>query len=360
MSIPSGSFPHAPMPPCHHYGRETMAGEVRFGIVGLGMGRGRARKAVETPGSKLMCVCALEEEQAKTAAEELACDWTTDYDEMLARNDIDAVGVMTPSGLHADFAIKAVASGRHTFTTKPMDIRLEKCDALIDAAEKAGVILAVDFDSRYVPSNHQIRQGVQSGTLGRILFGDLRMKWLRKQEYYDGGSPPGWRSRKITEGGSIANQGVHYVDLLQWFLGPVESVYARSATLTHDIETEDATQAMITFGSGAWGTIQTTTCNIPNAGTVMEISGTDGMIVWKNNQVELWHMEGDPEATPDAFAPPEDLPGSIIEDMVSAITRGTPVAVDGYEGRKAVAIFNAAYESARTGAAVKVDHRERR
>lgn len=337
-----------------------MADDVRFGIVGLGMGRGRARKAAETPGAKLACVCALDEERAKEVAEELGCDWTTEYDEMLARNDIDAVGAMTPSGLHADFAIKAIRAGKHAFTTKPMDIRLEKCDALIDAAEKAGVVLAVDFDSRYVPSNHQIRMGVQSGKLGRILFGDLRMKWLRKQEYYDGGSPAGWRSRKATEGGSIANQGVHYVDLLQWFLGPVESVYARIGTLTHDIETEDATNAMLTFGSGAWGTIQTTTSNVPSLGTTMEIGGTDGTIIWKNNQVELWHMEGDPEASPDAFVPPENLPGGIIPDMVSAITKGTPVAVDGYEGRKSVAIFNAAYESARTGKTVKVDHREKR
>lgn len=328
---------------------------VRFGIVGLGMGRDRAEITARTPGAKLVCVCDILEDQAREVAEELGCDGCTDYEEMLGRKDIDAIGVMTPSGMHADFAIQAVQAGKHTFTTKPMDIKVEKCDALIEEAEKAGVVLAVDFDSRYVPSNHQIRMGIRSGKLGNILFGDLRMKWLRKQSYYDGGSPAGWRSRKATEGGSIANQGVHFVDLLQWFLGPVASVYGRMGTLTHQIETEDATMAMLTFKSGAWGLIHTTTCNVPSLGTSIEISGDEGMLVWKDNTVTLWHSEGDPESTLDALEVDPNLPHNIIEDMISAITRGTKVAVDGYEGRKSARIFNAIYTSSHTGKVVELN-----
>ena len=328
---------------------------VRFGIVGLGMGRNRAQIAARTPGARLVCVCDILEDKAGEVAGELGCDWCTDYEELLARKDMDVIGVMTPSGMHADFASRAIQAGKHTFTTKPMDIEVEKCDALITEAEKAGVVLAVDFNSRYVPSNHQIRMGIRGGKLGKILFGDLRMKWLRKQAYYDGGSPAGWRSRKATEGGSIANQGVHYVDLLQWFLGPVTSVYGRIGTLTHRIETEDATMAMLTFESGAWGLIHTTTCNVPSLGTTIEIGGDGGTLVWKDNKVALWHSEGDPESTLDAFEVDPNLPQNIIEDMVSAITKGTEVAVDGYEGRKSVQIFNAIYESARTGEVVELN-----
>ena len=329
--------------------------EIRFGIVGLGMGYNRARIAANTPGAKLVCVCSIEPGKAEEVGKELSCDWTMDYDEMLARKDIDAIGVMTPSGLHCDFAIKALQAGKHAYTTKPMDISVAKCDAAVAAAEKAGKILAVDFDSRYSPANHQLRMAVQGGKLGKVLSGDLLMKWYRAQSYYDGGSPPGWRSRKVTEGGSIANQGVHFVDLLQWFLGPVESVYGRSGAFSHQIETEDATMAMLTFKSGAWGLIHTTTCSVPDLGTAIEINGAQGTILWKDGKVTLYHSEVDPTTKLEDLAVDANLPHNIIEDMVSAITKGTKVQCNGYEGLKSVQIFTSIYESSRTGKAVKIN-----
>jgi len=328
--------------------------EVRFAIVGLGVGKSRAEMAAKTAGAKLVCVCDLVDDRAKEAAETLGCDWYTDYDEVLRRDDVDAVGIFTPSGTHAGLAIKAARAGKHVFTTKPMDIRVDRCDKLIEEAEKAGVILAVDFGQRYSRQNRQIKMALEQGRLGRIFFGDLRMKWFRAQEYYDGGYPPGWRSRLETEGGSMANQGVHYVDLLQWFLGPVRSVRGRIGTLNHRIETEDAAFAFLEFESGAWGVILTTTCNVPRLGTVMEISGDNGSLVWKDGNVELWHCQDRPDSTLDEFTPDPSLPNNIIEDMVSAITKGTKVAVDGYEGRKSVEIFCAAYRSHRTGRTVRL------
>ncbi len=166
-----------------------MAEEIRFGIVGLGMGANRAKVASQTPGAKLVCVCDILEDKARRIAGELSCDWTNDYEKMLARDDIDAVGVLTPSGMHADFAMMAAKAGKHVFTTKPMDILVEKCDELIQVAKDAGVILAVDFGLRYSPVNHKIRMAVQSGTFGEILYSDLLMRWHRTQAYYDGGIP---------------------------------------------------------------------------------------------------------------------------------------------------------------------------
>ncbi|HIE53132.1 MAG TPA: Gfo/Idh/MocA family oxidoreductase [Armatimonadetes bacterium] len=327
---------------------------VRFGIVGLGVGRSRARMVKETAGAELVCVCDLREEVARTFAEEQNCAWTTDYEELLAREDVDAVGIFTPSGTHADLALPAVEAGKHTFVTKPMDLVVEKCDRLIAAAEQAGVVLAVDFGSRYNPLNHQIRQVVQSGRLGRIFLGDLRMKWYREQSYYEGGWPPGWRSRRETEGGSMANQGVHYVDLLQWFLGPVEAVFGRCAHVAHDIETEDLTQALLNFASGAWGCVQTTTANYPSLGSVIEISGHQGTLVWQDNKLARYEVKGEEKVSLDEFPPDPNLPRNIIEDVVRAVTQGTPVQVDGPEGRKSVAIVAAVYESARRGKWVRV------
>jgi predicted dehydrogenase len=325
-----------------------MANEVRFGILGLGVGRGRAEAAAKTPDAKLVCVCDLQEEKAKTFAEEHGCEWTTDYKQMFRRNDIDAIGVFTPSGTHADFAIQAIQAGKHAFTTKPMDISLEKCDRLIETADKAGVVLGVDFGQRYRPINHQVRMAIRSGKLGKIILGDLRMKWYRAQSYYDGGWPPGWRSRRATEGGSAANQGVHSIDQLQWFLGKVKTVQGRSGAFNHEIETEDCSVAILAFESGAFGVIQTMTCSFPNLGTTIEISGSKGTLTLGRG-LERYELEGVENPSLDEFKVDPNLPRNIIEDMIGAIVHSWPVMVNGEEGRKSVAIFNAIYESSRTG-----------
>ena len=342
-----------------------MADDVRFGIVGLGMGRDRANKAANTPGAKLVAVCDILEERGAKAAEELGVEWITDYEEMLKRDDIDAVGVFTPSGMHCDFVIQALQAGKHACTTKPMDIAVAKCDTAIQEAEARGLVLAVDFESRYGPNNHRIKSAVQGGALGKIILGDLRMKWFRSQAYYATGSPPGWRSRLETERGSMANQGVHYVDLLQWWLGPIDGIIGTYGTYAHDIESEDTAACIIQFASGATGCVVTTTTAFPNQGTRLEIGGDRGTVAWQDQDLILFQaVQGDagsagewdkPEAVDlnlEDFDAPEDLPAHIIADMVAAITEGKPVQCDGHEGRKSVSIFQATYESCDKGGPV--------
>jgi len=331
-----------------------MAKEVRFGILGLGRGRKVAEIATRTSGANLACVCDLQEEKVKAIAKELRCDWTTSYDHMLARDDIDAIGVYTSSGTHADFANQAIAVGKHVFVTKPMDIDLNKCDHLIEAAKKANLVLAVDFVRRYRKTDHQVRKVIVDGLIGNIILGDLRMKWYRGQSYYDGGWPPGWRSRSSTEGGSAANQGVHSIDQLQWFMGDIKTVQGLCGTFNHEIETEDCSVGLLTFSSGAFGVIQTTTCSYPSLGTTLQINGSKGTITMdKSGTVEL-AIEGEEEANIDQVKIEANFPGNIIEDMVRAIMDGQPVMVNGEEGRKSVAIFNAIYESSRTGSTVQL------
>jgi len=342
-----------------------MADDVRFGIVGLGMGRDRASKATKTPGARLVAVCDILEERGAKAAEELGVEWITEYDEMLARDDIDAIGVYTPSGWHCDFALRALQAGKHAFTTKPMDIEVAKCDAAIAEAEKRGLVLAVDFDCRYDPMNHRVRAALQQGAIGQVILADLRMKWYRSQGYYDGGSPLGWRSRRETERGSAANQGVHYIDLLQWWLGPVKSVIGRYSTFTHKIASEDAAGGIVEFASGAWAVVLTTTCSFPGLGTTLEITGDRGTVAWHDSNLRVFQvMKGEASGLPEWGSPeaedlnledfpvPEDLPPHIIADMVRAITEGKPVQCDGHEGRKSVALFQAIYESCEQGKAV--------
>lgn len=330
-----------------------MAKEVGFGILGLGRGRKAAQTAVQTAGANLVCVCDLQEEKVKATAQELDCDWTTSYDRMLARDDIDAIGVYTSSGTHADFANQAVAAGKHVFVTKPMDIDLDKCDRLIEAAKRANLVLAVDFIRRYRKIDHQVRKAVEDGLIGNVILGDLRMKWYRSQSYYDGGWPAGWRSRSSTEGGSAANQGVHSIDQLQWFMGDVKTVQGRCGTFNHEIETEDCSVGILTFASGAFGIIQTTTCSYPSLGTTLQINGSKGTITMDKSGAVGLVIEGQEGATIDQVEIETDFPDNIIEDVVGAIIDGQPIMVSGEEGRKSVAIFTAIYESSRTGRIVQ-------
>jgi predicted dehydrogenase len=331
-----------------------MADKLRFGIVGLGMGYNRAKVVTTTPGAELACVCSLDEQRAQQVAEELSCDWTTDYAEMLKRNDVDVIGVMTPSGMHCDHAIMAMEAGKHCYTTKPMDITVAKCDAAIATAERTNKILAVDFGLRYAPVNHKVRNMLQGGKLGKLICCDLLMKWYRAMSYYSGGSPPAWRSRLATERGSIANQGVHFVDLLQWIMGPVETVWGRYGTFNHDIETEDQTMAILEFGNGAWGMLHTTTCSTPHLGSRVEFNGTQGVMIWQDRDIDIKQPEGLAEINLEDIPVDPDLPDSIIADMVGTVRDGKPLQCDGYEGRKAVAIFEAIYTSSDTGKPVKV------
>lgn len=327
---------------------------VRFGILGLSMGYGRAKLIPDTPGAELACVCSIEPGKAEEVGKELGCDWTTDWQEMFARDDIDCIGVWTPSGTHCDFAVKAMEAGKHACTTKPMDITVAACTRAIETAKRTGKVLGVDFGNRYLPINHQVRALIQGGYLGDIICFDLIMKWYRAQSYYDGGSPTGWRSRKATEGGSIANQGVHFVDLMQWFMGPVKSVYGRSGTFNHSIETEDQSMAMLTFNTGTWGLLHTTTCATPNLGTRLEINGTKGTLIWQDKDIEVLHSEVKPDIKLEDLPVPEDLPQNIFADMIAAIHDGRPLECDGVEGRKSVEIFEAVYNSSKSGEAVEI------
>ena len=199
----------------------------------------------------------------------------------------------------------------------------------------------------------EIKAAIDAGRIGRVFLGDLRMKWYRKQSYFDGGYPPGWRKRTDTEGGSLANQGVHDIDLLEWWVGPVKEVVGYSGTQSHEMETEDISIALLTFENGARGSITTTTSNYPHLGTTIELSGTEGTIIWRQSGVKLFQTLEEENVELDSIEV-SDGPAHIIEDMVSCITEGTSPTVPGEEGRKSCALFNAVYESSKAGRPVQL------
>ena len=337
-----------------------MAAAIRFAVVGLGMGKGRAQICTQTPGAELVAICDLSAERGQEAERAWGVPWISSYDELLARDDVDVVGLWTPSGSHAGMALQALRAGKHVCMTKPMDITTASCDAAIHEAQARGLLLAVDFEQRYQPLNHRVKRAVDGGAIGRLLLADLRMKWYRAQSYYEAGFPQRWRSRLDTEGGSLANQAVHFLDLMLWWCGDPQRVAGRRGTYGHDIKTEDGTVAVIQFGNGAVGSVLTTTCSFPNFGSELSLSGSWGTLGWSDGEVtrfqhvppaartgsDVFRSDAAPTAVPgdlSAYPEPDDVPANIFQDMVSALHHGTALQCDGNEGRRTVALFEAVY-----------------
>ena len=319
---------------------------VGFGVIGLGMGAVRARFISETEGARLVAVAELDEERGRKAAAEYGIDWYRDYRQLLDRDDIDVITVMTPSGTHADFAIAAAEAGKHVITTKPVEVSLERADRMIAACREAGVILAVDFEARYMADNVRVKQAVDEGRLGRMILGEVRLKWFRNDAYYEG-----WHGTwALDGGGSLINQSVHQIDLLGWYMGEVESVQGQIGVFNHDIESEDLGMAMLRFKNGAVGTILgTTTCPVTIPAGV-ELHGTQGLVITAGNKVDTWHVPD--ESADDPF--PYEGPRNVIEDMVNLVRDGGTPRITGEEAKKSLALILAIYESSRTGQAVSL------
>ena len=324
---------------------------VGFGVVGLGMGSARARTVAQTDGAELVAVCDIDEERGQKAKEEHGCEWLKDYGALLARDEIDVVMVMTPSGMHADMGCQAAAAGKHVITTKPLDVSLEKADQLIAACQEAGVSLVVDFGRRYSPDNWRVRTAIDQGRFGRLILGEARLKWWRSQAYFGNG----WRGTWAMDGGgSLMNQHVHGVDVLQWLMGPVESVFGRIGTFAHDIETEDLTMSMLHFRNGAVGTILSTTTFPADAETRTEIHGDRGGVIMARGRIEFWMTkaafdEARREQNPEDFPYDYTGPRNVVEEMLGILRDGAEPIVSGEEARKSLEIILAVYESARTG-----------
>ncbi|MEW6358405.1 MAG: Gfo/Idh/MocA family oxidoreductase [Planctomycetota bacterium] len=320
--------------------------EIGIGIVGLGIGRSRAKLVKQTDGARLVAVCDLDEGRGRKAEKEFQTEWIRDYDEMLARNDIDVVMVMTPSGMHAKMGIHAAQAGKHVVTTKPIDVKLDAIDALIAACDQAGVRLVTDFNFRYLANNVRIRRAIEEGRFGKMIFGEARLKWYRSQDYYSEGA--GWRGTWAMDGGgALMNQTVHQIDLLQWFMGDVESVAGQTGIFTHKIETEDIGMALLTFKNGAFGMILgTTTYPFGSIEPTIEIHGDAGAVVSARGELETWQF-ADKEFEKQEFT--YDGPTNIAEDVVGMLRDGKNPMVTGPEARKAVEIILAIYESAKRG-----------
>lgn len=318
-------------------------GDIGFSVVGLGMGRGRAKLIRTLEGARLVSVVDLRADLATEVAEELGCAALTSADDALADDRVDVLVVMTPSGMHADLAVRALDAGKHVITTKPMDVTVERCDLMLAAQARSGRLLAVDFQRRFEERYARARYAIDQNLLGRLLMGEARLKWYRTQDYYDRG---GWRGTwKMDGGGSLANQTIHEIDLLRWLMGKPKTVVGRIGRLNHQIETEDVGLAIIAFESGAVGTIVGTTTFTCASYEGLEIHGTEGGLL-TTVKPERWEFVKGHEDRAEQLRRCTPF-ANTFENMVAALRDGAPLVCDGNEGRNAIELLNAIYDSAR-------------
>ncbi|MFN2637297.1 MAG: Gfo/Idh/MocA family protein [Gemmatimonadaceae bacterium] len=330
----------------------------RIALVGCGRISKNHFDAIEKiDGLELVAVADADPERAAQAGKERGVPHFTSYERMLKDTDADVITIATPSGLHPEQGVLAARSGRHVVMEKPMAISLTGADALVQACDRAGVRLFVVKQNRLNPPVQLLKRAVDRGRFGRIYMANCTVHWARPQDYYDQAS---WRGTWEFDGGAFMNQASHYVDLIQWLMGPVESVMAKTATLARRIETEDTGVAILKFRSGALGTIEVTMLayprNLEGSITLLGEKGSAKIGGTAVNKVEHWEFaeyDDDDKLVETADTAPPNVYGLGHQGYyrnVLAVLRGEAKPdTDGRAGRKSLELILGIYESAKTG-----------
>mgnify|MGYP001082415114 CR=1 FL=1 len=346
-----------------------MSAPLGFALVGCGMiARFHARALAEIPGARVAGLVSRTPANAQALLTETGtppCPVFATVEDAVRAPGVDVVVITTPSGAHLEPALVAAAAGKHVVVEKPLEITGPRCEQIIEACDKHSVKLCTIFPSRFADSNMTLKAAVDAGKFGRLTLGEAANKWWRSQAYYDDG---GWKGTQALDGGgALMNQAIHNVDLLLWLMGPAASVCGLTATLAHErIEVEDTAVAAIRFTSGALGVLTATTSVHPGYPKQIAVHGDKGSAVIEQEDVLKWDFTPatpDDEAVEERFAAKVGASGGAADpkaisheghrrqlaDFVAAIRENRAPKVDGREGKRAVDVICAVYESNRTG-----------
>jgi UDP-N-acetyl-2-amino-2-deoxyglucuronate dehydrogenase len=345
-----------------------ITGVVRVALIGCGrISRNHLEAIGKVDGLELVAVADSDLARAEAVGAAQGVPAFGSVDEMLVKAPSDLVAICTPSGLHPPHGILAARAGRHVLTEKPMAISLEAADQLVQACDAAGVHLFVVKQNRLNPPIQLLKRAVDKGRFGRLYMANVTVRWTRPQEYYD--AEP-WRGTWEFDGGAIMNQASHYVDLMQWLVGPVESVMAKTATQARRIEAEDSGVAVIKFRNGALGVLEVNVLTYPrNLEGSVTLLGEKGSVKIGGtavNRVEHWAFadyDDDDKLVEAANTNPPNVYGFGHEGYyrnVLAVLRGQAKPdTDGRAGRKSLELILGIYESAKTGREVPIPMRTR-
>jgi predicted dehydrogenase len=345
------------------------AAPLGFGIIGLGMiADFHAQAIARITGARLVGIATRSADKAAAFAAKHQVPFpTTDIAALVARPDIQVVCITTPSGAHLAPALAAIRAGKHVVIEKPIEIDPARTDEILQAAESADVRIAPIFQGRFGDGARTVKAAIDAGRLGRLVLASNYVKWHRTAQYY---TPP--RGLRANDGGgAVINQAIHGLDLLLWFVGLPAEVFAWTTRRVHTgIEVEDTACAVLKFTGGALGAFEASTALWPGWSRRHELCGEHGSIVLEDDRIVRWEFrEAHPEdddiraaGQTNALGSGASNPSAIsteghrrqLQDLVDAIRENRPHALDGYEGRKAVAFVNAIYQSAASGVPVKL------
>ncbi len=335
--------------------------KLKFALVGCGR---ISKKHSELLGNKLItdselvAVCDIILEKAKDIGEKYNVPYFTDMDKMMETVEIDVVTVLTESGSHAENVINLAKYKKHIIVEKPMALTLQDADEMIKACSENNCKLFVVKQNRFNLPVVKLKEAMNIGRFGKLVLGTVRVRWARDQKYYNQSS---WRGKWATDGGVLANQASHHVDLLQWLMGPVESVFAKSITALVDIEAEDTAVVVLKFANGALGIIEATTATRPKdlEGSVSILGefGTVEIAGFAVNEMKHWNFTNTLPEDADIVAKYSENPPTVYgfghkayyEDVVNSIRNNSKSLIDGFEGRKSLELISAIYESVETG-----------
>lgn len=335
-----------------------------FAVVGTGMIAGYHAQAIaQTPGARLIGVVSRSEKGSAFAAKHGIPVVTKTVEEMAARPDVHVINVTTPSGAHLEPALIAIRAGKHVVVEKPLETTPARCDQIIAAAEKAGVKVAGIFQGRFGTGAQTVKAALDAGRFGRLVLASAYVKWHRTTDYY---RTPWKGTWDLDGGGALMNQAIHGVDLLQWFAGLPAEVFGQFTRRVHTgIQADDTTVATLKYPDGALGTIEASTALWPGWSRRIELCGEKGSVCLDDDVITRWDFtENQPGDDAIRNAPRDNslgsgasVPGGIsltghlrqISDLVEAVRDNRAPAIDGREGRKAVALVHAIYESAKAG-----------
>ncbi len=339
---------------------EKKMDQIQFGIIGCGrIARKHIPLLAEMPEARIVAVCDPIEERARAYATKYQVPFYTDYRYMLEKEpSIQVVNILTPSGSHSSISIEVARMGKDIIVEKPMALRLEDADQMIRTCDQNGVRLFVVKQNRYNLPIKKLRSAIENDRFGKLVLGTVRVRWSRDQAYYDMDK---WRGTWAMDGGVLTNQASHHIDLLEWMMGNVESVVARTTTALLNIEVEDTGVALLKFSNGALGVVEATVCARPNdlegSISILGEKGTVEIAGFAVNQMRTWSFvdqtDEDNRVIEECNQYPQDVYGfghyEYLKDVIYCIKNNKKALVDGLEGRKSLELINAIYESVETG-----------
>jgi predicted dehydrogenase len=341
----------------------------KFGIIGTGLIADFHALAIQSlPNAELIGFWGTNLKKTVSLTRKFGCKSWESYQQMLASDEVDIVTIATPSGAHLEPAIEAARCGKHVICEKPLEITLDRIDQMIRAHEEAGTRLGGIFNYRYYDTVKPLQLAIDRGRFGTITYASVHVPWWRSEAYYKDNWHGTW---ELDGGGALMNQSIHMIDLLQYLMGPVNSLSAYTATLAHSIEVEDTAAASLRFQNNALGLIYGTTASFPGQFRRLEITGTKGTVIMVENSYQVWQFVNELKEDRDVLkkfgkieggggvSDPAAIPfqphAKNITAFINSVEKKQTFEIEGAEARKSVEIILAIYESAKTNRSIHID-----